>query len=349
MPHAKKLPSGSWRCRVFDHYEITPDGRRKQVNRSFTASTRREAEKQATEWMYGKRAQYTTLTVQQAVQGYIEAKEHVLSPSTIRSYRSMERTAFQQIGYLELTALTSQKAQRWINQISRSDTPKTVRNKVALLGAAYEMYTGERLNVTLPARKRPELYTPSTEDIRQLIAFLEAKPEREPLLIAVMLAAFCSLRRGEICALTASDIHDGYIYVSRSMVETPNHGVIIKQPKTYSSYRAVRCPAFVSSRLEGKGGRIVPLTPNALTDRFRRAVAACFHGSVQFRLHDLRHYYVSFAHAMGVPDAYIRETGGWKTDHVMRRVYLDTLADERKKQSDLLVERMSEVVACRGM
>ena len=132
-------------------------------------------------------------------------------------------------------------------------------------------------------------------------------------------------------------------------METPNHGVIIKQPKTYSSYRAVRCPAFVSSRLEGKGGRIVPLTPNALTDRFRRAVAACFHGSVQFRLHDLRHYYVSFAHAMGVPDAYIRETGGWKTDHVMRRVYLDTLADERKKQSDLLVERMSEVVACRGM
>ncbi len=342
---AKKLPSGSWRCRVFDHYEYTPEGHRKQITKSFTAPTKREAEKRAAEWLYGKRLPSSSLIVQQAVKQYIDAKENVLSPSTIRAYRSMERTAFLPIGHLELSALTSTRVQKWVNQLAQTDTPKTVRNKFALLGAAYEMFVGERLDVTLPAKVRPDLHTPSTEDVKKLIAFLEAKPSREPLLIAVMLAAFCSLRRGEICALTSEDIHDGSIYVSRSMVETPNHSVTTKQPKTYSGYRAVRCPDALLRRLEGKDGRIVPLTPNALTDRFRRAVSACFGQPNYFRLHDLRHYYVSFAHAMGVPDVYIRETGGWKTDHVMRRVYLDTLEDEKRKQADKLIEKIIEAIS----
>lgn len=345
MAKAKKLPSGSWRCRVFDHYEYTPEGHRKQVNKSFTAPTKKEAERKAAEWLYSKRLPSSSLIVQQAVKQYIDSKQNVLSPSTVRAYRSMERTAFLAIGHVELSALTSSRVQKWVNQLAETDTPKTVRNKFALLGAAYEMFVGERLEVTLPAKVRPDLHTPSTEDVKKLIAFLEEKPGREPLLIAVMLAAFCSLRRGEICALTSNDIHDGSIYVSRSMVETANHSVEVKQPKTYSGYRTVKAPEALLRLLEGKAGRIVPLTPNALTDRFRRAVSACFGGSVHFRLHDLRHYYVSFAHAMGVPDAYIRETGGWKTDHVMRRVYLDTLEDEKRKQADKLMEKIAEAIS----
>ena len=299
----------------------------------------------ASEWMYGKRLPSSSRTVQQAVSEYIASKESVLSPSTIRSYRSMERTAYTSIGYLELSALTPARVQKWVNQIARSDTPKTVRNKFGLLGAAYEMFVGERLDVTLPARIRPDLHTPSTEDVKKLIAYLESKPEREMLLIAVMLAAFCSLRRGEICALTSNDIRDGSIYVSRSMVETSEHGVTTKQPKTYSGYRAVRCPEALLRRLEGRDGRVVPLTPNALTDRFRRAVLACFGEPNYFRLHDLRHFYVSFAHAANIPDKYIQESGGWKTSSFMRRVYLDALSDEKKKQGDMLLEKMKEVVS----
>lgn len=342
---AKKLPSGSWRCRVFDHYEYDETGKRKQVNRSFTAPTKREAERMASEWMYGKRLPSSSKTVQQAVSEYIASKESVLSPSTIRSYRSMERDAFHLIGHLNISTISPAVVQKWVNQLARVNTPKTVRNKYALLAATYEMYTGERLTVTLPARIRPDLHTPSTEDVKKLIAFLEAKPSRETLLIAVMLASLCSLRRGEICALTADDIRDGRIYVSRSMVETSEHGVTTKQPKTYSGYRIVKAPDSLLRRLEGKDGRIVPLTPNALTDRFRRAVLACFGEPNYFRLHDLRHFYVSFAHAAGIPDKYIQESGGWKTSQFMRRVYLDALTDEKKKQEDLLVERLEEVVS----
>lgn len=346
MPKAKRLPSGNYRCRVFDHTEVRwKDGieQKKKIYKSFTAETRRDAERLAAEWTYLNRMDTKGKNVIRAVQEYINAKENVLSPSTVRAYRSMANNAFDLIGHFELSSLTSPIVQKWVNQIARTDTPKTVRNKYALLSATYEMYTGQKLSVTLPAKKRPDLYTPSTEDVKRLVDYLKEKPSRETLLLAVMLSAFCSLRRGEICALTSDDIRDGRIYVSRAMVETAYHSVSIKQPKTYAGYRVVRPPEALLRRLEGIDGRIVPLTPNALTDRFRRAVLACFGGAVHFRLHDLRHYYVSFAHAMGVPDAYIRETGGWKTEHVMRRVYLDTLADEKKKQEEMLIEKMEQV------
>ena len=46
MPTARKLPSGSYRCRVFSHY-VMRDGKKRPVYESFTAPTKREAEANA--------------------------------------------------------------------------------------------------------------------------------------------------------------------------------------------------------------------------------------------------------------------------------------------------------------
>ena len=55
MPKAKKLPSGSWRCRVYSYTDA--DGKKHQE--SFTAPTKAEAEMMAAEYATKKR----TLTV----------------------------------------------------------------------------------------------------------------------------------------------------------------------------------------------------------------------------------------------------------------------------------------------
>jgi hypothetical protein len=36
-------------------------------------------------------------------------------------------------------------------------------------------------------------------------------------------------------------------------------------------------------------------------------------------------------HAIGIPDQYIIERGGWKTDAVMKRIYRNVIPDEQKK------------------
>lgn len=47
-----------------------------------------------------------------------------------------------------------------------------------------------------------------------------------------------------------------------------------------------------------------------------------------FPLHGFRHYYASTAHALGMPDAVIMASGGWKTDAVMKRIYRHEKQDQ---------------------
>ena len=91
MAKAKKLPSGSWRCRAYSHKDA--DG--KQHYESFTAPTKAEAEMMAAEYSAGKKRRVRAdLTVHEAIDGYIRAKEPVLSPSTIRGYDRMMKIDF---------------------------------------------------------------------------------------------------------------------------------------------------------------------------------------------------------------------------------------------------------------
>lgn len=45
------------------------------------------------------------------------------------------------------------------------------------------------------------------------------------------------------------------------------------------------------------------------------------------RFHDLRHYYASALHAIGIRDQYIMKFGGWKSDSILKSVYRGTLDD----------------------
>lgn len=85
MAKAKKLPSGSWRVQVFSYKDATG----KNHYESFTAPTKAEAEMIAAEFKASKdRKSKHDLTVEEAVNGYIQAKDGVLSPTTIREYRN---------------------------------------------------------------------------------------------------------------------------------------------------------------------------------------------------------------------------------------------------------------------
>ena len=52
------------------------------------------------------------------------------------------------------------------------------------------------------------------------------------------------------------------------------------------------------------------------------------HGVLFILFHDLRHYCASIQHAMGIPDAYIMQRGGWGSDAVLKNVYRHALSDK---------------------
>lgn len=334
MAKARELPSGAWRVEVF----LQRDASGKRVRKSFTAPTPEEAEYAALEWKLGKcKDAPEDITVYDSVSRYIDAKRGVLSPSTTRIYEGILRNYFGGgFGGTKLDKLTSTIVQIWISDLSKRLSPKTVRNAHALLTAALDMFAPDlRLKTTLPAKKRPNLYTPSDEDIKKLLAHIEGKE----LELAVLLAAFGPMRRGEICALTSEDISGNIVNVNKSMVQGPDGLWYIKQPKTYGSYRKIEYPDFVIEKLKKIDGRIINATPEHITSRFCRAIR--FAKLPHFRFHDLRHYSASIMHAIGVPDQYIMQRGGWQSDNIMKSVYRNVINEETAKQNSKIIDHFN--------
>ncbi len=335
MAKARELPSGAWRVEVF----LQRDASGKRIRKSFTAPTPEEAEYAALEWKLGKcKDSPEDITVYNAVSRYIDTKRGVLSPSTTRIYEGTLKNYFSgTFGSTKLDKLTSTITQIWISDLSRTLSPKTVRNAHALLTATLDMFAPDlRLKTTLPAKKKPDLYTPSDEDIKKLLAHIEGKE----LELAVLLAAFGPMRRGEICALTSDDIRGNVVNVNKSMVQGPDGLWHIKQPKTYGSYRKIEYPEFVIEKLKGINGRIINATPEHITSRFCRAIR--FAKLPHFRFHDLRHYSASIMHAIGVPDQYIMQRGGWQSDNIMKSVYRNVINEESAKQNSKIIGHFNE-------
>lgn len=335
MAKAKKLPSGSWRVQIFDYKDV--DGKRHY--RSFTAVTKREAEFLAAEWAAGKSNTIAdNITLYEAVTRYIDAKRNILSPSTVVLYEQMQRDYFRGIGKTRLKEVSNTDLQIWVSDLSKKLSPKSVRNAHGLMSATLDMFAPDfRIKTTLPPRKKPDLYTPSDTDVKKLLDHVEGTE----LEIAVLLAAFGPMRRGEICALTSDDIHGNIVDVNKSMVLGPGRVWEIKQPKTYSSYRKIEFPEFVIQRMSGIEGRIIKATPEQITSRFRRAVR--FSGLPHFRFHDLRHYAASIMHAIGIPDQYILERGGWGSDNIMKSVYRNVITIESAKQNKKILKHFDKI------
>lgn len=330
-----QLPSGNIRIQVYDYTDV--DG--KKHYKSFTAPTRQEAKYLAAQWKAGKaNKKPARITLYEAVERYIDAKSGVLSPSTIIGYKRMQEYRMKDIGRIWLDELNSTDVQIWVSDLSKTLSPKYVRNLYGLLSAATEMFAPDlTLKVSLPEKKRPELYCPSDDDIKKLLKHV-AGTELE---IAILLAAFGPMRRGEICALESSDIKGNKVSVTKSMVLGPNRELYVKQPKTYGSYREIEYPEFVIKRIKGREGRIISLDPDAVSNRFKVAIKQA--GLPHFRFHDLRHYAASIMHAIGVPDQYILERGGWASDNVMKTVYRNTINIETIRQTQKINEHFQKI------
>ena len=341
MATAKKLPSGSWRCLVYDY----TDDSGKRVYRSFTSEDpspagKRKAEALAAQYAVEKELKKHSMDkslFSDRMESYITSKEAVLSPATIRGYRNIQKMLLRDHApfcRMEIRNISQDDVQRVINSLSRSKSPKTVRNYHGLIASV--VGSDLALRTSKPQKIRPKLYIPSDDDIKALV---DAVQDTE-LEIPVLLGAFCMMRRGEICALTLDDIQGDVIHVHHSLVLGTDKDWHLKAPKTGSSDRYISAPAFVTDRIRVLG-HITTLNPHSITIMFQRALRRA--NITHFRFHDLRHYSASIRHALGIPDAYIMQEGGWKTDTVLKSVYRHAMSDRQKEMARLANNHFSRL------
>lgn len=335
MYSAHKLPSGNYRVRVLNYVDIN----NKRHFKSFTAPTPQEAEDKAKEFEINNEKKtnnnpYSELTLKEAYQRYINCKSSILSPSTIVGYKRYLKNYFQDIMPLPLKCLNQEIIQIAVNEMSANHSPKLVRNAYGLLSSVLSMYYPSlKPNIRLPQKISPEYVIPTTADINTLL-----KNANDFIRIPIMLAAFGSLRRSEVCALTRKDVTDEGVIVNKAAVYDENHNVVIKSPKTKAGRRFV--PMSTQMLEEIKNWKHFNCTPAMIDSSFNKLVKNS--NVPKFSFHKLRHYFASELHAQGLPDKEIARIGGWETLDTLHSFYQHSMRDKQKEFDDKVVKIFSD-------
>lgn len=253
---------------------------------------------------------------------YIESKINILSPSTIGGYRKIVRQLSKGFKDKPLYDIEQIDIQNEINRYAVDRSPKSVRNLHGFISAVLGVFRPNmKIHTTLPQKRKYDGNLPTTEGIKMIIDASKGTPYHIAFQLAVL-----GMRRSEICAATPADIHGNFLSINKTrLYDDENHLVTRDNTKTEESTREIYLPDELIKEIED-AGVIYDRTPPMLVKTLHKYQD--MFGLERFRLHDLRAFYVSYAHAIGIPDAYIMQSGGWKTDYVMKSVYRKTLSDK---------------------
>ena len=337
MATAKQLPSGSWRIRIYDN-EL-----KKQI--SFTSDLpgkagKAEAELMAREYQLGrKKKKEQGKTVGECIDEYIALKENILSPTTIEGYRKYRRNSLAELCDIYINDLTSTDIQAHINRLALNKSPKTVRNAHGLLVSVLNTYAPElRIRTTLPKPQKKIKQLPPVEMI--LVAIINTDIE-----LPCLLALWCSLRMSEIRGAKKTDVKDGILTIHDTVVTVGGEHIEKHQTKTIESTRQIRLPERIQwliSTLPEDQLYLTPLSGQAIYKRFSRLLER--NGIEHMSFHDLRHMNASVMLALGIPDKYAMERGGWSSTSVMKSVYQHTFTAERQAVDDKIDHYFSSIL-----
>ena len=321
MAKIRKLPSGNYQIRIVVGHG--KDGR--PIQKSFTHYDKTKLRAIAAEYATSHGNAVRRYTVREAIDAFLSAKTPVLSPSTVRAYTSLSKTLKAQHAAfcgLYVDAVNGRDLQTLINSlVITGKSPKTVRNVHGFLSAVFK-FAGERLPVAnLPQKVKPDIHIPDAATVKRLHVAAQATPLEIPLALATF-----GLRRSEICALSVGDLDGNRLTIHAAAVYGQDKALHVKTTKTYASTRTILIPDELADKIR-KQGYITEYTPAALTHAFTRFAAA---NGVNCRLHDLRHFFVSYCHnVLHLSDAQIQTLTGHKTSVVLRGTYLHSMGDEQ--------------------
>ena len=140
---------------------------------------------------------------------------------------------------------------------------------------------------------------------------------------------------------TLPNIQGNLVHIKSAMVPDENNKWVVKAPKSFAGDRIISFPDFVAEKFKGINGRIVKINPSQITDRFADVLKK--NKLEHFRFHDLRHYSASIQHALGIPDVYIIQRGGWGSDGVLRSVCRHAMDDKLKEMNEATNRHFEEV------
>ena len=279
-------------------------------------------------------------TFESAAEEYIMIKEAVLSPSTIKNYRSVLRNISKDFKRLKLNIITSVDVQREISQYSTNHSPKSVRNLSGFITATLKMFRPDLIiSTTLPQKVNKKKLVPTETEVKKVLE--ESKGTDYE--IAYRLAVF-GLRKSEIIAVTKDSLDKKdktLLHIQNAKVVNSDGRYVKKTTKTEAGTRSIHIDQKTADMIRKKGCAYDGFPGNILRDLHRIQERL---GLEKFNLHSFRAYYASFAHANGVPDVYIMKTGGWKSQQTLDNIYRKALEGKQETIEKKLVLKLTKAM-----
>ena len=337
---ARQLPSGKYNVVIPFYNDFG-----KRVQKSFTAGTEAKAMKMARDYLGGKNTMYDdTTTLKAAMKRYIETREGIIQPTTMRTYNILADNAFKRLQRTRLCDLRPLDIQGAIrDEIQRGASPKYIKNAFGLFKAVLKHFEVDinLSSVKVPKVVRKEKELPDFETIYNIF-------KGDKIELYVMLAAWLSLRIGEVAGLQFQDVDEEQklLHIRRTIITTESGNKLRMGCKTEKSARTLQLPDYIFKLIkaiphENDTDQLLKISPRALSGRFKRRVKK--HG-IDMTFHDLRHLNASIMLMLGIPDKYAMERGGWATDNILKSVYQQTFSAERLKVDAKIDDYFNSIV-----
>lgn len=318
---------------------------RKRFCKTVTYKTKKELKKLYDDFEAECRSTPSSdITVKDLLESYVSHCSTIgRKATTIRGYRVTAERCYSSVGKILAKDLSAYRLEKFVAEMSDNGlSPKTIKNTVGLLSAAYDhaVFIGQLKENPCKRVSLPKL-TPKDARIfylEEIPHFLEAIADIDlNEKCAYELALFLGLRRSEILGLKESDVDIAkglaYVHNTRHRVD----GIDIEaDTKTKKSTRILALPNILILDLarliethrqfpyektdfliqDGVGN---PLGGQALSSRLTRLEQK--HGLPSVTLHGLRHTYASLLHAQGVDMANISAELGHSSLSTTMNIY----------------------------
>lgn len=332
MSNLEKLPSGSYRYKkMIDGKLIRVTFDHKPTENEITLALVKNV----------KDIPVTSKSVKKSFamccESYISAKSQVLSPSTIKAYRSIINAISSDLLSMPIDDISQLTVQQEVNRYAADHTPKTTNNFASFIITVIAMFRPDTvIRVSLPQKIKKEPYIPTDDDVKAILNALKDTEYEVPILLACF-----GMRRSEIIALTLEDIEGDIVHITKALVENEKKQWVLSTTKTYESTRDITIPQYLIDKIKEKG-YIYNGHPGNITKHL--ALVEKELGIQHFTLHKLRHYFVTKLSESGVPEADILRLGGYSSDRVMKTVYRHSRADKDMDANRKATSKISDTL-----
>jgi integrase len=312
----RELKSGRWQVRVHDratgrHVALGTYPTKEEAN---AALARAVADQDRGKWVRPDRAH---IPVGDYVQAWIDGHTG-LSPRTRERYQGvLDHHIAPHLGEANLGHLTTATVRRWHTKLHREASPATAAKAYRLLRAVCNGAIEDGVLAANPCQVKGAGIDRSAErpiaTVAEVQALADAVPDRWRLL--VLLGAWCSLRLGELCALTRADLDllHGKVKVTKNLQRLDDGTLVVVKPKTDAGRRTVTIPPPLLPEVTRHLEQYVGADKDALVfttsrgtplrrDRWHKVWTKARRevGRTDLAFHDLRHTGNTLAEGRGV-------------------------------------------------